>query len=163
MYWNNTQKAFKNQHTQLTHKITRGEDEIKRCLDLEAPVIRDYIDCEAMYEGCKTKLALLEGYIVKMSDMATWGTQEPGEDSMDTRMELTNQCEEKVQNIKTQYNLMGGNLKALEKKTKSTGDEVSVVILRGTANALKPDLLTSSITAGEVEAWMDKRRESKMN
>ena len=58
MYWNNTQKAFKNEHTQLTHKITRGEAKIKRCLDLEAPMIRDYIECEAMYEGSKTKLTL---------------------------------------------------------------------------------------------------------
>ena len=54
--------------------------------------------------------------------MALWGTQEEGENSADTRLEQANQCEEKVQNIKTQYNLMEANLKAL-------------------ANALKLDIL----------------------
>ena len=78
-------------------------------------------------------------------------------------MEITNRCEEKVQNIKTQYNLIGANLKAIEKKTKSVGAETIVIIPRGTANALKPDLLTSSITAGEVETWMDKWKEYKLN
>ena len=74
-----------------------------------------------MYEGCKTKLAMLEGYIMEMSEMTPWGTQEEGEDSTDTRLEQTNQCEEKLQNIKLQYMLMEANLKALEKKTKSIG------------------------------------------
>ena len=76
----------------------------------------------AMYEGCKTILALLEGYIVEMSEMTPWGMQEEGEDSTDARLEQTNQCEEKLQSIRLQYMLMEANLRALEKKTKSTGE-----------------------------------------
>ena len=58
---------------------------------------------------------------------------------------------------------MGANLKELEKTMKNIGAEPVVVTPRGTANALKPDLLTSSIAAGEVETWMDKWKEYKLN
>ena len=60
----------------------------------------------------------------------------------------------------TQYNFVqGGDLKVLEKKTREVKEEATdkdVVIPRGTANTLKLDVMTTSITAGEVETWMDK-------
>ena len=55
------------------------------------------------------------------------------------------------------------NLKELEKKAKNIGAEPAIVQPKGTANALKPDLLTSSIAVGEVETWMDKWQEYKIN
>ena len=54
-------------------------------------------------------------------------------------------------------------MKELEKKVKSIGAEPTIVPPKGTANALKPDLLTSSVATGEVETWMDKWREYKIN
>ena len=68
-YWKNTQKTFKSQNTQLLNRITAGEAEIKCCQDLATPSMKDYLDCEALCDGCKTKLSLLDRYIVKMADL----------------------------------------------------------------------------------------------
>ena len=62
-YWMNAQRTFKSQNTQLLNKITAGEAEIKCCQDLTAPSMKEYIDCEALCDGCKAKLSLLDGYI----------------------------------------------------------------------------------------------------
>ena len=92
MYWNDTQEAFRSLHTQLKNKIARDKAEIKRCLDLEAQMIRTLIDMETICEGCKTGLASLKGYIAEISEMAPWGTQEEGENSTDARLEQAKWC-----------------------------------------------------------------------
>ena len=57
-------------------------------------------------------------------------------------------------------------MKALEKKMKKNIEDEAdknIVIPKGTANPLKPDLLTTSIDAGEADTWMDKWEEYKIN
>ena len=85
-FWTNTQKTFKSQNTQLINKIAGGEAEIKRCLDNPTPTIKEYINCEALCDGCKAKLSLLDGYILKMADLVCWG-ETSGEDSVESREE----------------------------------------------------------------------------
>ena len=65
----------------------------------------------------------------------------------------------------THYNFVGTSLKELEKKVKGPGEEASkgVVTPKGTASILKPDPLTTSITVGEIEGWMDRWVEFKIN
>ena len=147
--WKNAKKSFKSQNTQLDNKIIAAEMEIKRCLDKEEPTIKEYINCESMSDGCKTKVQLLDNYILKMSDLAGWGTAEGGEDSVDARNTYVSHCEDSVQKSKSSYKMMLTNLKELEKKAKKTGDgNTTTAQLKGTANALKPEVLTSSIAAG---------------
>ena len=78
--WVNAKKTFRNQNTQLNNKITQAEAEIKKCLDKEEPTIKEYINCESMCDGCKTKVTLLDNYILKMSDLASWGDTGGGDD-----------------------------------------------------------------------------------
>ena len=153
--WANAKKTFKNQNTQLDNKITAAEAEIKKCLDKEEPTIKEYINCESMCDGCKTKVTLLDNYILKMSDLAGWGTTDGGEDSVEARNTYVSHSEDAVQKSKSSYKMMLTNLKELEKKAKKIGIESATTAQpKGTANSLKPDLLTSSIAAGEVETWM---------
>ena len=66
----------------------------------------------------------------------------------------------------TRYNFIGDDLKVLEKKTKKNIEDEAdknIVIPKGTANPLQPDLLTTSIDAGEADTWMDKWEEYKIN
>ena len=83
--WTNAKKSFKSQNTQLDNKIIAAEMEIKRCLDKEEPTIKEYINCESMSDGYKTKVQLLDNYILKMSDLASWGGTDGGEDSVEAR------------------------------------------------------------------------------
>ena len=82
--WANGKKTFKSQNTQLMNKINSGEAEIKHCLDKDTPTIKEYINCEALCDGCKTKLSLLDNYILKMSDLVCWGEMS-GDDSVEER------------------------------------------------------------------------------
>ena len=86
VFWTNGQKTFKSQNTQLINKIAGGEVEIKRCLDKPTPTIKEYINCKALFDGCKAKLSLLDGYILKMADLVCWG-ETSGEDSVESREE----------------------------------------------------------------------------
>ena len=95
--WANAKKSFKSQNTQLDNKIIAAEAEIKKCLDKEEPTIKEYINCESMSDGCKTKVQLLDNYILKMSDLAGWGTTDGGEDSVDARNMYVSHCEDSVQ------------------------------------------------------------------
>ena len=82
-------------------------------MDLEAQKTRSSLECRTIYEGCATKLALLEGYIMEMLEMAPRGMQENGADSTVARIKQTNECEEEVQRIKTRCNIIEANLEAL--------------------------------------------------
>ena len=63
---------------------------------------------------------------------------------METREANVLHSEDAVQKSKSSYKMMLANLKELEKKAKKTGSESTATIQpKGTANALKPDLLTS--------------------
>ena len=95
--WTNAKKSFKSQNTQLDNKILAAEAEIKKCLDKEEPTVKEYINCESMSDGCKTKVQLLDNYILKMSDLAGWGTTDGGEDSVDARNTHVSHCEDSVQ------------------------------------------------------------------
>ena len=95
--WANAKKTFKNQNTQLDNKIAAAEAEIKKCLDKEEPTIKEYINCESMCDGCKTKVTLLDNYILKMSDLAGWGTTEDGDDSVEAWNTYVSHSEDAVQ------------------------------------------------------------------
>ena len=62
--------------------------------------MREYLNCESLYDGCKTKLSLLDGYIAKMADLVCWGTQDEGNDSISVREEQIERYKEMVQNAK---------------------------------------------------------------
>ena len=85
VYWNNTQKAFKSQHTQLENKIAQAENEIKTALSSEYPPIKRYIDCEVIYDSCKGKIGILEGYLPKLAGLATLAPDTDG-DTVEARL-----------------------------------------------------------------------------
>ena len=78
VYWNNTQKAFRSQHTQLEGKVAQLESEIKAGLRIEDPLRKRYLDCKVISDSCKTKIGLLKGYLTKLSELATLAPDNEG-------------------------------------------------------------------------------------
>ena len=67
--WNNTMKAYKAQKTQLDNKIGQIEVEIGRALDDPDLEMKRFTDWEVLFDSCRRKVELLEGYLNKLAGL----------------------------------------------------------------------------------------------
>ena len=145
VYWKNTTTAFKSQHTQSKNMIAQLTAELREGLEAHNLPRKRYLDCEGMSKSIRAKFAILEGYLTKISDMATIAP-ETEEDTVEGRLRVENEFQSQVGATNALYGEAEGDLEVFEKRMRmETGEEVqrNVVLPRGTATTLKPDLLTS--------------------
>ena len=84
-----------------------------------------------MYDGCKRKIEILEGYLSKLADIATIAPKAQDGDGVEFRLTMLDQYTEKVMLANSKKNFLGSKLKELERLVKGQVDMENRMIPKG--------------------------------
>ena len=117
-------------------------------MDEENPQLKRFLDCEVLYDGCKRKIEIMEGYIYKLTDLATVAPEGQQGDGVNIRLTTLDTFTEKVTEANSRVNIMKSKHKELERLVNGWDRTDTKLTPKGTVSFFKLDKLTTSISCG---------------